>query len=64
LRAERKSTATLKSYGDGVRAYPSWAAEYGHPAMLDRPTMNACVAYLLDTGALASRSRELAVRRF
>jgi len=66
LRAERKSPATLKSYGDGVRAYLSWAADNGHPAVLDRPTVNAFVAYLLDAGAQAStaRSRQLAVRRF
>ena len=66
LRAERKSPATLKSYGDGVRSFIAWCADGGCPAVLDRRTVNAFTASLLDDGREAAtvRSRQLAVRRF
>lgn len=66
LRAERKSAETVKSYLTGARLFLSWCAEQGMPAVLDRPTVNAFVAALLDGGAEAAtaRSRQLAVRRF
>ncbi|WP_369047173.1 tyrosine-type recombinase/integrase [Sinomonas sp. P10A9] len=66
LRAERKSPATLKSYGDGVRSFLSWCAQEGRPALLDRATVNGFTASLLDDGREPStvRSRQLAVRRF
>ncbi|MFZ4279246.1 tyrosine-type recombinase/integrase [Streptomyces rhizosphaericola] len=66
LSAERKSAQTLKTYGDGVRAFIRWAEREGRAPSLDRPTVNAFVAALLDAGASAStaRSRQLAVRRF
>jgi site-specific recombinase XerD len=66
LRSERKSAATIKVYGDGVRAYLKWCAEHGHSPALDRDLMKAFVADLLDAGAEAStaRSRQLAMRRF
>lgn len=66
LRAERKSPATVKAYGDGVRRFLSWCADTGHDPVLDRPTVAAFVAALLDAGAEAAtaRSRQLAVRRF
>ena len=32
LRAERKSPQTVKSYGDGVRAYLTWCQARGKPA--------------------------------
>lgn len=66
LRAERKSPATLKAYGDGVRRFLGWCAETGTPPVLDRPTVAAFVAALLEAGAEAAtaRSRQLAVRRF
>lgn len=66
LRAERKSPATLKVYGDGVRRFLAWADAEGVPPVLDRPTVNAFVTALLDGGAEPStaRSRQLALRRF
>jgi site-specific recombinase XerD len=66
LRAERKSPQTIKSYGDGVRAFLRWCDENGHSPALDRDLMNGFVADLLDAGAEPStaRSRQLGVRRF
>ncbi|MGI9085992.1 MAG: tyrosine-type recombinase/integrase [Aeromicrobium sp.] len=66
LRAERKSPQTLKSYGDGVRAYLRWAEANGLEANLSRAQVRGFVDALLSGGAAAStaRSRQLAVRRF
>jgi site-specific recombinase XerD len=66
LRAERKSPGTLKSYGDGVRRFLTWAADQGRPALLDRAGVNAFVADLLAAGAepATARARQLALRRF
>ncbi|MFF4086368.1 tyrosine-type recombinase/integrase [Streptomyces nigra] len=66
LAAERKSAQTLKTYGDGVRAFLRWCEAAECPPILDRPTVNTFVSALLDGGAEAStaRSRQLAVRRF
>ncbi|WNV83721.1 tyrosine-type recombinase/integrase [Umezawaea sp. Da 62-37] len=65
LRAERKSPQTLKSYGDGVRKFLSWSEQTGRPPELDRPTVNAFIADLLEAGAEAStaRARQLSLRR-
>src|SRR3954465_7293674 len=66
LRAERKSPATVKSYGDGVRQFIAWCAASDRDAVLDRLSVNAWVAELLEAGAepATARSRQLAVRRF
>jgi site-specific recombinase XerD len=66
LRAERKSPQTIKSYGDGVRAFIRWCDEHGRSPALDRDLMKGFVADLLDGGAEPStaRSRQLGVRRF
>jgi site-specific recombinase XerD len=66
LKAERKSPATLKVYGDGVRRFLAWCEQTGRPAVLDRPTVGAFVVDLLEAGAEPStaRSRQLALRRF
>ncbi|NOP96956.1 tyrosine-type recombinase/integrase [Mycolicibacterium fortuitum] len=66
LRSERKSAATVKVYGDGVRAFLRWCDERSHSPALDRDLMKAFVADLLDAGAEPStaRSRQLAMRRF
>ncbi len=66
LRAERKSPATVKSYGDGVRAFIEWCRVEGVPAVIDKPTLNGFTAGLLEAGREAStvRSRQLGVRRF
>lgn len=66
LRAERKSAATIKVYGDAVRAFLRWCAEHDHSPALDRDLMKAFVADLLDAGAepATARSRQLGMRRF
>ncbi|MCL3818544.1 tyrosine-type recombinase/integrase [Aeromicrobium wangtongii] len=66
LRAERKSPQTLKSYGDGVRAYLKWAAAQDLDANLSRPQVRSFVDTMLTGGAApaTARSRQLAVRRF
>src|SRR3954454_14481770 len=65
LRAERKSPQTVKSYGDGVRRFLDWSARAGRPAALDRTSVNALVAALLDAGAEPSTAAagRLALRR-
>jgi site-specific recombinase XerD len=68
LRGERKSPQTVKTYGDGVRAFLSWC-EKTSPAgevLLTAATVNTWIADLLEHGAEAAtaRSRQLAVRRF
>jgi site-specific recombinase XerD len=66
LRSERKSAQTIKSYGDGVRAFLRWCNEQGHSPALDRDQMKAFVADLLDAGAepATARARQLSMRRF
>ena len=66
LRAERKSPATLKVYGDGVRAFFKWCDRNGHTPALDRDLVKGFVADLLDSGieAATARSRQLSMRRF
>lgn len=66
LRGERKSPQTVKTYGDGVRAFFTWCEATATPAALERATVAAFTASLLDAGAEAAtaRSRQLAVRRF
>ena len=66
LRSERKAAQTVKSYGDGVRAFLRWCADNGHTPALDRDLVKGFTADLLDSGAEAStaRSRQLGVRRF
>jgi site-specific recombinase XerD len=66
LKAERKSRETLKAYLTGVRLFLAWCERTGTAAALDRRTVTAFVADLLDGGAEAAtaRNRQLAVRRF
>ena len=66
LRAERKSPQTIKSYGDGVRAFLRWCDEHDHSPSLNRDLMKGFVAARLAAGAEPStaRSRQLGVRRF
>jgi site-specific recombinase XerD len=66
LRAERKSAQTIKSYGDGVRAFLRWCDEQGHSPSLDRDLMKGFVADLLDAGAepATARACQLGMRRF
>lgn len=66
LRAERKSPQTVKSYGDGVRRFLTWCTDRDVAPALERKTVAAFVADLLDQGAepATARSRHLALRRF
>jgi site-specific recombinase XerD len=66
LRAERKSAQTVKSYGDGIRAYLNWCAANNKPAVLDRRQLREFVDGLLTSGAKPATAvaRHLAVRRF
>lgn len=66
LRAERKSSDTIKSYSTGVRQFLGWCAANNRPAVLDKATVNAWIADLLDGGAEASTAaaRQRGVRRF
>lgn len=66
LRAERKSQQTIKSYGDGVRAFLRWCENAGHSPVLDRTLAAGFVADLLDNGAepATARARQLGLRRF
>jgi integrase/recombinase XerD len=66
LRAERKSPATVKSYGDGVRRFLEWCSVNDRPAELSRANLTGFVAGILEQGAepATARTRHLAVRRF
>ncbi|MGV9792411.1 tyrosine-type recombinase/integrase [Gordonia sp. NPDC003422] len=66
LRAERKSPNTIDTYRAGVEQFLDHCSDNGLPAVLDRPTVNAFIAALLDRGAEASTAaaRQRAVRRF
>jgi integrase/recombinase XerD len=66
LRAERKSPATVKSYGDGVRRFIEWCDATGTEPILNRPNVTGFIAAVLDAGAqpATARTRHLAVRRF
>jgi len=66
LRAERKSAQTVKSYGDGVRAYLRWCDEHDRPAEISRRCLREFVDHLLTAGAKPATavSRHLALRRF
>lgn len=66
LRAERKSAETLRLYGKGVRLYLAWCAEHGHEPALDRRTVSAFVADLLDQGRAPATALayQTAIRRF
>src|SRR6266498_2183001 len=66
LRAERKAEGTVRLYTTGVRAFLSWCSRQGQPATLDRATVAAFIADLLNDGreAATARARQLALRRF
>lgn len=67
LRAERKSPQTLKSYGDGVRAYLTWCTAQGHPRVLDRRQVREFTDHLRTDQQLKPATvtaRHLAIKRF
>jgi integrase/recombinase XerD len=66
LRAERKSPETVKLYVGGVRHFLTWCTSTGQSKSLDRATVTAFVAGLLDSGkeATTARAYQLSLRRF
>lgn len=66
LRAERKAPGTIGAYVGGVRQFLAWCELEDRAAVLDRATVQAFVAALLDGGkeAATATSRQLALRRF
>ncbi len=66
LRAERKSPATVKTYGDGVRRFLAWCDTTDTFPALTKVQVNGFTAGLLDAGSEPAtvRSRQLGIRRF
>lgn len=66
LKAERKSQKTIDSYTISARHFLRWCEAEGLEPSLDRRTVSAWVAGLLENGAEGStaRQRQLGVRRF
>ena len=67
LRASRKPPQTVRSYVNGVRQFAAWAEDQNVPPHLDRATVNAFSAYLLEDlerEAATVRARQLALKRF
>jgi integrase/recombinase XerD len=66
LRAEHKSPTTISSYRRGVQQYLAYCGANNCSPVLDRHTVSAFTAHLLDTGAAptTARLRQLALRRF
>lgn len=66
LKAERKSAGTIKVYADGVKKFLRWCADTGQIAELQKTTVQAFLADLLDEGAEANtaKSRDLALKRY
>ena len=64
LRAEGKSKATVKSYGDGIRAYVKWQEDTG-ASDLAKEDVVAFLAHLADTASLATAAnRAKSLRQF
>jgi len=66
MRAERKSPATIKCYGDGVRSYLRWCEASGNEPLLSKASAQAWIADLLGNGAEGStaKARAKGLRRF
>jgi site-specific recombinase XerD len=66
LRAERKSPETVRTYATGVRQFLSYCTRADIPPALDRPTLNAFIATVLDGGAegATALARQKGVRQF
>jgi site-specific recombinase XerD len=66
MRAERKSPATIKCYGDGVRAYARWADSNGIEPQLSKADAQAWIADTLAAGKEGSTAkvRLKGMRRF
>ena len=65
LQAEHKSPQTIRLYRVGARQFIDWCAERDRPAVLDRPTVTAFVASVMEHGEPATgRARLMALRQF
>jgi site-specific recombinase XerD len=66
LRSEHKSPSTVTIYSDGVKAFLRWCDSASVAATLDRDTVSAFTAALLESGAepATARSRQLSLKRF
>jgi integrase/recombinase XerD len=66
LRAERKSPGTVQLYARGVRAFLAWTVSHKIDTVLDRPTVTAFIADLLDAGRAGNTvaARQLALRQY
>ena len=66
LRAQGKARATREGYGTAVRQFIAWATDQRREPTIDRPTVAAFVASLLDRGAepTTARARQLGLRMF
>jgi integrase/recombinase XerD len=66
LKAEHKSPHTIRTYTAGVAAFTRWCQAAGRDPVLDRPTVEAFTAALLDGGAepATALSRQRGVKRF
>jgi integrase/recombinase XerD len=66
LKAERKSPHTVRAYLIGVRGWLAYCDRESVAPVLDRATVSAYVADLLDNGldAHTAKARQLAVKRF
>jgi site-specific recombinase XerD len=66
LGAENKSPNTIRTYGESARGFLTWCARQDRPAVLDRRTVAAFTASLLDGGAQAATAniRHRSLRRF
>lgn len=66
LRGQRKSPQTVRTYTIGVELFLAWCERTGNAAVLDRRTVSAFTADLLEQGreATTARLRQMSVRRF
>lgn len=66
LRSEHKSPSTVKICSDGVKAFLRWCDSSAVAPTLDRDTVSAFTAALLENGAepATARSRRLSLKRF
>lgn len=65
LKARGKRPATIEQYTVSVRGYLRWCGEYGQPPAIDKPTVTAYVAHLLETGAASTATlRLMALKQF
>ena len=51
LRSEGKAPGTVKTYSDGVTGFLRWCAATGAAPQIEKPTVQAWIADLLDGGA-------------